>query len=80
MLLRLSNFEADVNVDNAQLFWTGKSLENCQPLIMKLKNPEEKAEILYKAKGLKNYSDWRGVSINHDLTKQRCLAEKVKEM
>ena len=33
-----------------------------------------------KAKGLKNNQNWEGVSITHDLTKQQCLAERVKEM
>ena len=55
-------------------------MEKCRPLIVKLKNQEEKAEILFKAKRLKNNQNWRGVSITHDLTKQQCQAEKVEEM
>ena len=67
-------------MDNTQYFRIGRSLEKCRPLIVKLRNQEEKAEILFKAKGLKNNQNWEGVSITHDLTKQQCLAERVKEM
>ena len=38
-----SNLGVDVNVDSAQLFRIRRSLEKCQPLIVKLKNQEEKA-------------------------------------
>ena len=55
-------------------------MEKCRPLIVKLRNQEEKAEVLFKAKGLKNNQNWQGVSITHDLTKQQCQVEKVKEM
>ena len=75
-----SNLGADTDVDNAQFFRIGRSLEKCRPLIVKLRNQEEKAEILFKAKGLKNNQNWEGVSITHDLTKQQCLVERVKEM
>ena len=76
----LSSLGADIDVDNTQFFWTGRSLEKPRPLIVKLRNQEEKAEILFKAKRLKNNQDWPGVSITHDLTKQQCHAEKVEEM
>ena len=76
----LSSLGADIDVDNTQFFWTGRSLEKPRPLIVKLRNQEEKAEILFKAKRLKNNQDWPGVSITHDLTKQQCHAEKVVEM
>ena len=75
-----SNLGADIKVDNTQFFWTGRSLEKCRPLILKLKNQEEKAKILFKAKRLKDNQNWRGVSITHDLTKQQCQAEKVEEI
>ena len=75
-----SNLGANVNVDNIQFFRTGRSLEKCRPLIVKLKNQEEKAEILFKAKRLKNNQYWKGISITYDLTKQQCQAEKVEEM
>ena len=75
-----SNLGVDVNVNNTQCFRIGRSLEKRRPLIMKLRNEEEKAEILFKAKGLKNNQNWQGVSITHDLTKQQYQAEKVKEM
>ena len=76
----LSSLGADIDVVNTQFFWTGRSLEKPRPLIVKLRNQEEKAEILFKAKRLKNNQDWPGVSITHDLTKQQCHAEKVEEM
>ena len=75
-----SNLGADIKVDNTQFFRTGRSLEKCRPLIVKLRNQEEKAEILFKAKRLKDNQNWRGVSITHDLTKQQCQAEKVEEI
>ena len=75
-----SNLGTYIDVENTPFFRTGKSLEKSRPLIIKLKNQEEKAEILFKAKGLKNSQIWRGVSITHDLTKQQCQAEKLKEM
>ena len=75
----LSSLGVEINVDNTQFFWTGRSLEKPRPLIVKLRNQEEKAEILFKAKRLKNNQDWPGVSITHDLTKQQCHAEKVEE-
>ena len=75
-----SSLGVDIDVDNTQCFRIGRSLEKCRPLIVKLRNQEEKAEILFKAKGLKNNQNWEGVSITHDLTKQQCLAERVKEM
>ena len=75
-----SNLGTDIKVDDTQFFWTGRSLEKCRPLIVKLRNQEEKAEILFKAKRLKDNQNWRGVSITHDLTKQHCQAEKVEEI
>ena len=75
-----SNLGANVNVDNIQFFRTGRSLEKCRPLIVKLRNQEEKAEILFKAKRLKNNQNWQGVSITHDLTKQQCQKEKIVEL
>ena len=76
----LSSLGADIDVVNTQFFRTGRSLQKPRPLIVKLRNQEEKAEILFKAKRLKNNQDWPGVSITHDLTKQQCHAEKVEEM
>ena len=55
-------------------------MEKCRPLIVKLRNQEEKAEILFKAKRLKNNQNWEGVSITHDLTKQQCQEEKIVEL
>ena len=55
-------------------------MEKCRPLILKLENQEEKAKILFNAKKLKNNKTWTGVSITHDLTKQQCQTEKLKEM
>ena len=75
-----SNLGTDIKVDDTQFFRTGRSLEKCRPLIVKLRNQEEKAEILFKAKRLKNNQYWKGISITHDLTKQQCQAEKVEEM
>ena len=74
------NLGAVIDVDNTQIYRTGSSLEKCRPLIVKLRNQEEKAEILFKAKNLKNNKNWQGVSITHDLTKRQCQAEKVREM
>ena len=78
--LLLSSLGADIDVDNTQFFWTGRSLEKCRPLIVKLRNQEEKADILFKAKRLKNNQNWQGVSITHDLTKQQCQEEKIVEL
>ena len=75
-----SSLGADIKVNSSQFFRTGRSLKKPRPLIVKLRNQEEKAEILFKAKRLKNNQDWPGVSITHDLTKQQCHAEKVEEM
>ena len=75
-----SNLGADIDVNNTQIYRTGSSLEKCRPLIVKLRNQEEKAEILFKAKSLKNNQNFQGVSITHDLTKRQCQAEKVREM
>ena len=47
--------------------------------IVKLENQEEKAKILFNAKKLKNNKTWTGVSITHDLTKQQCQTETLKE-
>ena len=76
----LQEEEQDDGSQLRALFWTGRSLEKCRPLIVKLRNQEEKAEILFKAKRLKNNPCWKGISITHDLTKQQCQAEKVEEM
>ena len=76
----LSSLGADIDVVNTQFFWTGRSLEKPRPLIVKLRNQEEKAEILFKAKRLKNNQNWQGVSITHDLTKQQCQEEKIVEL
>ena len=75
-----SDLGADVYLDNTKFFRTGRSLEKCRPLILKLENQEEKAKILFNAKKLKNNKTWTGVSITHDLTKQQCQTEKLKEM
>ena len=75
-----SDLGADVSLDNTKFFRTGRSLEKCRPLILKLENQEEKAKILFNAKKLKNNKTWTGVSITHDLTKQQCQTEKLKEM
>ena len=75
----LNNLGAGVNVDDTQYFRTGREMGKCRPLIVKLKNPEEKAEVLFKAKGLKNNRVWKGISITHDLTKTQCQVEKVRE-
>ena len=75
-----SNLGADINVENVQFFRTGRSLEKCRPLIVKLRNQEEKAEILFKAKRLKNNQNWEGVSITHDLAKQQCQTEMIVEL
>ena len=57
-----SNLATDINVENTPLLRKGRSLEKCRPLIVKLKNQQEKAEIWSKAKGLKNNKIWRGIS------------------
>ena len=74
-----SNLGAGVNVDDAQYFRTGRKTGKYRPLVVKLKNPEEKAEVLFKAKGLKNNRVWKGIAITHDLTKEQCQVEKVRE-
>ena len=74
-----SNLGAGVNVVDTQYFRIGRKIGKCRPLIVKLKNPEEKAEVLFKAKGLKNNRVWKGISITHDLTKTQCQVEKVRE-
>ena len=74
-----SNLGAGVNVDDTQYFRTGRKTGKCRPLVVKLKNPEEKAEVLFKAKGLKNNRVWKGIAITHDLTKEQCQVEKVRE-
>ena len=74
-----SNLGAGVNVDDTQYFRIGRKIGKCRPLIVKLKNPEEKAEVLFKAKGLKNNRVWKGIAITHDLTKEQCQVEKVRE-
>ena len=76
----LSSLGADIDVVNTQFFWTGRNLKKPRPLIVKLRNQEEKAEILFKAKRLKNNQNWQGVSITHDLTKQQCQEEKIVEL
>ena len=43
-----SSLGVDIDVDNIQCFQIGRSLEKCRPLIVKLRNQEEKAEILYE--------------------------------
>ena len=74
-----SNLGAGVNVDDTQYFRIGRKIGKCRPLIVKLKNPAEKAEVLFKAKGLKNNRVWEGIAITHDLTKEQCQVEKVRE-
>ena len=74
-----SNIGAGVNVDDTQYFRTGRKTGKCRPLVVKLMNPEEKAEVLFKAKGLKNNRVWKGIAITHDLTKEQCQVEKVRE-
>ena len=39
-----------------------------------------KADILFKAKTLRNNKKWEGLAITHDLTKLQCQEEKVMEM
>ena len=51
-----------------------------RPIIIKLKNRETKAHILFKAKNLKNNAKWKGISIAHDLTKMQCQEAKAMEM
>ena len=75
-----SDLGADVHLDDTKFFRTGRSLEKCRPLILQLESQEEKAKILFNAKKLKNNKTWTGVSITHDLTKQQCQTEKLKEM
>ena len=76
----LADLESTVNLNDAKFFRVGRDLEKCRPLVLKLKNEGEKAEILFMAKSLKNKRKWQGVSITHDLTKLQCQEEKAREV
>ena len=76
----VADLESTVSLDETQFFRVGRNLERCRPLVLKLKNECEKAEILFLAKSLKNKRKWQGVSITHDLTKLQCQEEKAREV
>ena len=61
-------------------FRVGKNLERFRPMILKLSNQNEKGNILFMAKNLKNNRKWEGVAITHDLTKFQCQEEKAREV
>ena len=69
----------NINPSDVSFFRVGNSIGN-RPLIVKLRCHEMKANILFKAKILKNNKKWKGVAIAHDLTKLQCQEEKVNEM
>ena len=76
----VADLESTVSLDETQFFRVGRNLGRCRPLVLKLKNECEKAEILFLAKSLKNKRKWQGVSITHDLTKLQCQEEKAREV
>ena len=71
----------NINPSDVSFFRVGNdnSISN-RPVIVKLRCHEMKADILFKAKILKNNKKWKGVAIAHDLTKLQCQEEKVNEM
>ena len=59
-------------------FRVGKSSnEKAMPLVVRLGQASAKYEILKNAKKLKDMASWMGVSITHDLTKNKCHKEKI---
>lgn len=51
-----------------------------RPIVVKLGHASLKHEILRNARKLKGMTQWTGVIITHDLTKQECQEEKFYEM
>ena len=76
----LSELGSTVNLDETHFFCVGKNLERSRPMILKLSNQNEKGNILFMAKNLKNNRKWEGVAITHDLTKFQCQEEKAREV
>ena len=71
----------EINSWDSQIFRVGReNLDTPRPLIIKLRNHDSKAHILFKAKGLKNNEKWKGISITHDLTKLQCQEVKAREI
>ena len=53
----LNDLHVAADLSNVEVYRVGRSSEK-RPLVIKLRNPKVKADILYKAKGLKNLQKW----------------------
>ena len=72
---------ANINSSDVSFFRVGYGNSNGKrPLVAKLRCQQMKADILFKAKTLRNNKKWEGLAITHDLTKLQCQEEKVMEM
>ena len=80
MEANLCDLGADVSLNDISFYRVGRNIDTSRPLVLKLKRQEIQAEVLFKAKGLKNNEKWQGVSITHDLTKLQCQEEKAGEV
>ena len=77
----LDNLGVSINPNDVSFFRVGNGNSNGnRPLVAKLGCHQMKADILSKAKTLRNDKNWKGVAITHDLTKLQCQEEKVLEM